>query len=260
MSDGRFVSTRREGPVWIVTIDRPEVRNALHGPAHAEMAAAFDIFAADDDLHVAILTGVGERAFCAGNDLKHQAAGGALDMPASGFAGLTRRFDVPKPIIAAVNGDALGGGFEAALACDIILAAAHARFALPEPRRGMAALAGGLLRLPGAIGIKRAMPLILTGRMVSAAEGLRLGFVSELVESGTVLDRAIALAGEIAACSPAAIRAAKEVAMRGLDLPLADAMVAQGGWSAVTAMQASPDYGEGARAFAEKRPPRWSGR
>jgi enoyl-CoA hydratase/carnithine racemase len=257
VSGYRFLSTRREGRTLIVRIERPEVLNALHAPAHGEMAAAFDAFAADDDLWVAIITGTGERAFCAGNDLKHQAAHGIEPLPPSGFAGLTSRLDLAKPVIAAVNGVAMGGGFETALACDIVVASELARFALPEPKVGMAALAGGLLRLPAAIGIKRAMPLILTGRAVTPAEGERMGFVSEVVASGREVERALAIAGEIAACGPAAVRAAKQVAMRGLDLPLAEALERQWEWPAVKAMRASPDYLEGPRAFAEKRPPRW---
>jgi crotonobetainyl-CoA hydratase len=258
VSDARFLTARREGPVLIVTIGRPEVLNALHTPAHEELAATFDAFATDDRLRAAILTGAGQRAFCAGNDLKHQATHGFGGLPPSGFAGLTSRFDLTKPLIAAVNGLAMGGGFEAALACDIVVAGEHARFALPEPRVGMAALAGGLLRLPRIIGLKRAMPLILTGRAVTAAEGDRLGFVSEVTAPGQELDRALAIAEEIAACGPAAVRAAKQVATLGLDLPLPEAMKAQWDWPAVQAMRASPDYGEGARAFAEKRPPRWA--
>jgi len=253
-----FISVRQDEHVLIVTLNRPEVLNALHAPAHAECADVFDRFAGDPALRVAIVTGAGERAFCAGNDLKYQAQGGALKMPASGFAGLSSRFDLAKPVIAAVNGLALGGGFETALACDIIIAGRHARFGLPEPRVGMAALAGGLLRLPRTIGLKRAMPLILTGRHIMAEEGYRLGFVSELTEPGRELETALGMAREIAACGPAAIRAAKQIAVRGTEMPLEQAMREQMGWPMVEAMRASPDYAEGARAFAEKRPPRWA--
>lgn len=257
MSNYRFISTKAERRTLVVTIERPEVSNALHAPAHAELAAAFDAFAADDAMWVAVVTGAGERAFCAGNDLKAQAAGRPFDMPVSGFAGLTRRFELDKPVIAAVNGLAYGGGFEITLACDIVVAGAHARFALPEPKVGMAALAGGLLRLPRAIGMKRAMPLILTGRSIAACEGERLGFISEVTEPGDEVMKALALAEEIASCGPAAIRAAKHVATRGAELPLSEAMSAQFGWPPVVAMRSSPDYVEGPRAFAEKRSPRW---
>ena len=136
-----FVKVDREGPVTIVTLNRPEVMNALHRPAHFELGQVFDEFAADPSLWVAIVTGAGNKAFSAGNDLKHQAAGGELGTPPSGFAGLTSRFDLTKPVIAAVNGVAMGGGFEIALACDLIIAAETAVFALPEPKVVLAALA-----------------------------------------------------------------------------------------------------------------------
>src|SRR5690348_174043 len=182
MADYKYCKVEREGRLLIVTLNRPEVMNALHAPAHLELAKVFDNFAADPEQWVAIITGAGERAFSAGNDLKVTAAGGArIAMPASGFAGITSRFDLDKPVIAAVNGIAMGGGFEIALACDVIVAAATAVFALPEPRVGLAALAGGLHRLPRAIGTKRALGMILTGRRVSAAEGKELGFVNDVV-------------------------------------------------------------------------------
>lgn len=258
MSEYQFISVSHEDHVFVLTLNRPEVLNALHGPAHAECAAAFDLFAADNKLRVAVVTGAGSRAFCAGNDLKSQAQGKVVKVPPSGFAGLTSRFDLNKPVIAAVNGLALGGGFETALACDIIVAGEHARFGLPEPKVGMAALAGGLLRLPRAVGIKRAMSMILTARQVSGAEGLNWGFVAEVVETGTEFERALAIAKEIACLGPAAIRAAKQVALRGSELPLDEAMKAQFDFPAVREMRSSPDYQEGARAFAEKRAPRWS--
>ena len=144
-----FIRVEREGPVTVVTLNRPEVMNALHSPAHFELDDAFNAFAADPAQWVGIVTGAGDRAFSAGNDLKHQARGGKMESPPSGFAGLTSRFDLAKPLIAAVNGVAMGGGFEIALACDIILAADTATFALPEPRVGLAALAGEDRRFRG---------------------------------------------------------------------------------------------------------------
>src|SRR5207302_8282921 len=157
-----------------------------------ELAGVWDDFAADPDLWVGIITGAGDRAFSAGNDLKHQASGGDMSgQPASGFAGLTSRFDLDKPVIAAVNGVAMGGGFEIALACDIIVASQQsALFALPEPRVGLAALAGGLQRLPRMIPLKQAMGMILTGRRVGAAEGKDLGFVTDIAPHGELMDRA----------------------------------------------------------------------
>ena len=179
--DLKFSKVTRKGPVTIVTLSRPEVYNALHTDAHFELNRVFDDFCADPAQWVAIVTGAGDKAFCAGNDLKWQAAGGKRGWDKGGFAGLTSRFDCDKPIIAAVNGVAMGGGFEIALACDLIIAADNATFALPEPRVGLAALAGGLQRLPRQIGLKRAMGMILTARHVSAREGHELGFVNEVV-------------------------------------------------------------------------------
>ncbi|WP_411288012.1 enoyl-CoA hydratase-related protein, partial [Phenylobacterium sp.] len=214
-----FIKVDREGPLTIFTLNRPEVMNALHSPAHFELGEAFDAFAADPEQWVAIVTGAGERAFSAGNDLKHQAGGGKMGSPPSGFAGLTSRFDLTKPLIAAVNGVAMGGGFEIALACDLIIAADTATFALPEPRVGLAALAGGLHRLPRQIGTKRALGMILTGRRVSAAEGLDLGFVNEVVPAAELMAAARRWAGQIIELSPMSIRASKEAVYRGLDEP-----------------------------------------
>ena len=169
--DLKFSKVTRKGPITIVTLSRPEVYNALHTDAHFELNKVFDDFSADPEQWVAIVTGAGDKAFCAGNDLKWQAAGGKRGWDTGGFAGLTSRFDCDKPIIAAVNGVAMGGGFEIALACDLIIASENATFALPEPRVGLAALAGGVHRLPRQIGLKRAMGMILTARHVSAARG-----------------------------------------------------------------------------------------
>ncbi len=164
-----FCQTERDGRIFTVTIDRPEVMNALHPPANEELTGVFDEFAADPELWVAIITGVGDRAFSAGNDLKFTAQSeGRLPIAEKGFAGLTSRFDNPKPVIAAVNGVAMGGGFEIALACDLIIASEKAVFSLPEPRVGLAALAGGMHRLPRMIPMKQAMGMLLTGRRVSA--------------------------------------------------------------------------------------------
>ena len=179
--DLKFSKVTRKGPITIITLSRPEVYNALHIDAHFELNKVFDDFSADPEQWVAIVTGAGDKAFCAGNDLKWQAAGGKRGWDKGGFAGLTSRFDCDKPIIAAVNGVAMGGGFEIALACDLIIASENATFALPEPRVGLAALAGGVHRLPRQIGLKRAMGMILTARHVSAKEGLELGFVNEVV-------------------------------------------------------------------------------
>ena len=251
----------REGHVTIITLNRPDVMNALHSPAHFEMHEALDAFAADPEQWVGIITGAGERAFSAGNDLKHQATGGEMRSPPTGFAGLTSRFDLNKPLIAAVNGVAMGGGFEIALACDIVIAAEGAVFALPEPRVGLAALAGGLHRLPRAIGVKRAMGMILTGRRVSAAEGAELGFVNEVVPAAELMVAARRWAGQIAELSPMSIRASKEAVFKGLDEPTLEAAIkGQNRYPAVSALFTSEDFVEGPLAFSQKRAPNWKGR
>ena len=253
-----FCKTERDGHLLVVTLHRPEVLNALHPPANRELAKAFDDFAADPELWVAILTGAG-RGFCAGNDLKHQATGGDMSgQPATGFAGLTGRTDLLKPVIAAVNGVAMGGGFEIALACDLIVASEDATFALPEPRVGLAALAGGIHRLPRQIGLKNAMGMLLTGRRVSAEEGQRLGFVNEVVPKGEALAGAKRWAAQILECAPLSVRASKQAAYQGLEVGLAEAM--SGHYDELRRMLKSEDFVEGPKAFAEKRPPRWKGR
>jgi enoyl-CoA hydratase/carnithine racemase len=260
MSAYQFATVTQEDRLTIVTINRPEVMNALHPPANHELAAIFDAFASDPDQWVAIITGAGDKAFSAGNDLKYQASGGAMSIPQSGFAGLTDRWDLNKPVIAAVNGMAMGGGFEIALACDLIIAAESAIFALPEPRVGLAALAGGLHRLPRQIGQKQAMGMILTGRRVAAAEGQAMGFVTDVAPAGEALARAKTWAAQILECSPMSIRASKEAIRKGLEFAsVQEAYAAQNKNDAVRAMYQSADFIEGPMAFAQKRKPNWKG-
>jgi crotonobetainyl-CoA hydratase len=233
--------------------------NALHSEAHHELEAVWDEFAARDDLWVGIVTGAGERAFSAGNDLKVQASGRRGPPARTGFAGLTLRFDLAKPLIAAVNGMAMGGGFEIALACDIIIAAENALFALPEPRVGLIAGAGGVHRLPRMIPQKQALGMILTGRRVPAAEGLALGFVNEVVPVGQALDGARRWANTILECSPMAVRASKSAVYGGLAQPTLEQAI-RTVYPAQRANMESADYIEGPRAFAEKRKPNWQNR
>jgi enoyl-CoA hydratase/carnithine racemase len=259
MTQHRFCAVADEGRLRIVTLNRPEVMNALHSEAHAELAAVWDEFAARDDLWVGIVTGAGDRAFSAGNDLKVQAAGKRGPTPPSGFAGLTTRFDLDKPLIAAVNGIAMGGGFEIALACDLVIASENAVFALPEPRVGLVAGAGGVHRLPRMIGQKQALGMILTGRRVPAAEGKTLGFVNEVVPVGEALAAAKRWAALILECSPLAVRASKQCVYDGMDAPtLREAVTTM--YPSQQRNRDSEDYVEGPKAFAEKRKPEWKNR
>ncbi|HVA82466.1 MAG TPA: enoyl-CoA hydratase-related protein [Candidatus Binataceae bacterium] len=253
-----FCLVEKSGHILTVRINRPDRLNALHPPGNAELGRVFDDFADDDNLWVAIITGEG-RGFSAGNDLRYQAEGGDRVATPRGFGGLTSRWNLTKPVIAAVNGIAMGGGFEIALACDLIIASDRAVFALPEPKVGLAALAGGLIRLPRQIGVKRALHMILTGRHVPAQEGKELGFVNVVVPHEQLMERALELAHQILACSPLSIRASKDVVYRGLDTAsLRDSMEAD--YASVRALRKSEDFIEGPRAFAEKRAPSWKGR
>jgi crotonobetainyl-CoA hydratase len=261
----QFIVVRRSSGVTTITLNRPEVMNAIHSPMHAELADALDAFAADAKQRVCVLTGAGERAFCAGSDLKYAASSdsgvgeGKRAYPPSGYGGIAERFDLTKPVIAAVNGVALGGGFEIVLACDLVIASDTALFGLPEPLVGAIALGGGLHRLPRQIGMKPALGIILTGRKVGAPEGKALGVVNEVVaptELSAAVDR---WAAQILRCSPIAIQASKEVAYRGLAEPsLADAMRRQRDYAGFRAWLESEDLREGPRAFAQKRPPNWA--
>ena len=253
-----FCLVEKKDHIMTVRINRPDRLNALHPPGNAELGEVFDDFAADDDMWVAIITGEG-RGFSAGNDLRYQAEGGERVPMPRGFGGLTSRFDLHKPVIAAVNGVSMGGGFEIALACDLIIASEKAMFALPEPKVGLAALAGGLNRLPRQIGPKRALGMILTGRHVSPEEGKELGFVNEVVPHDELMDAAVRWANLILECAPLSIRASKDVVYKSLDsASLQDSMEAQ--YDSVKAMVGSEDFVEGPKAFSEKRPPNWQGK
>lgn len=256
---GDLIKVDRDGRLTIITINRPDARNALNAAAQREMAAAMDAFAEDDDQWVVIVTGAGDKAFCAGHDLKQQAESGDMFTPTSGFGGLTARDTLTKPVIVAANGPAFGGGFEMVLAADIVVAVESAFFALPEPLVGLAALAGGIQRLPRIVGTTRAMGMLLTGRRVPAREALEMGLVNEVAQAD-VLAAACRWADQIIACSPMSIRATKQAVRHGEALGALDAMQQQWSLSAIRAMLASHDAIEGPRAFAEKRKPDWQGR
>ncbi|MFP6627980.1 MAG: enoyl-CoA hydratase-related protein [Myxococcota bacterium] len=255
-----YCKVEKDGRILTVTLNRPERLNALHPPANSELGEIFDEFADDPELWVAIITGEG-RGFCAGNDLKFQAEGKmkGVEVPTRGFGGLTARYDCDKPVIAAVNGVAMGGGFEIALACDLIIASEDAKFALPEPRVGLAALAGGIHRLPRQIGMKHAMGMMLTGRRVSAREGHELGFVNEVVPAAELMATARHWAEQICECAPLSVRASKQAAMQGMAYGTIEAAM-DAKYDGIREMVKSDDFIEGPRAFAEKRKPAWKGR
>jgi enoyl-CoA hydratase/carnithine racemase len=253
-----FLRYEKRDRIAFVTLNRPEVMNALHPPAGEELATVWDDVVADPDVWVAILTGSGDRAFSAGNDLKWTAANAETRWPKSGFGGLTARTDLVKPLIAAVNGVALGGGLELALACDIVIAADHATLGLPEPRVGLMAAAGGVHRLPRSIPLKIAMGMLLTGKSITAVEAATLGLVNEVVPLADLLPTAERWARTICECSPLSVQATKQCAYEGLGRPLAEAMSIR--YPAATRLFKSDDLREGPRAFAEKRKPNWQGR
>lgn len=249
-----------------ITINRPDRLNAMDSLAHLQLSEALDRLADDPAVRAIILTGAGQKAFSVGRDLKELAEVEKMDAVSRSevedrwakITRLTDRFDYPKPIIARVQGLALGGGFELALACDLIIASQSASFAMPEPRRGLIPFAGGVHRLPRHIPLKTAMGYLLTGRSMSAARAYELGLVNEVVPDDK-LDEVIAgWIADIIACAPLSIRSIKQCVSDGLGLPLADAMKAT--YPAEEARKTSQDTLEGPRAFAEKRPPRWTGR
>uniref|UniRef100_A0A2A4Z027 Enoyl-CoA hydratase n=1 Tax=OCS116 cluster bacterium TaxID=2030921 RepID=A0A2A4Z027_9PROT len=253
-----FCVVQKDGHLTIITMNRPEVMNALHYEADLELNDVFDDFRDDPSQWVAIITGAGDRAFSAGNDLKAQAkVKGQRQLPKGGFAGFSMRTDINKPVIAAVNGFAMGGGFEVALACDIVIAAENATFALPEPRVGLAALAGGTVRLPMLIGWQRAMGILLTGRRVEAREGAELGFVTAVAKPGQALAVAREWASQIMECSPVAVQASKSVAHAAFYGDGFEELLHRN-FSVIREMRTSKDYLKGPAAFAEKRNPNWT--
>jgi len=253
------VLRERRGHVEIITINRPEARNAINGAVSQAMSAAFDELADDADAWVVVLTGSGDKAFSAGMDLKafSSGEGGAIIGATGGFAGIAKR-DFPKPIIAAVNGSALAGGCEIVLSCDLVVAAEHATFGIPEVKRGLIAGAGGLIRLPKRLPMAVALELALTGDPIDAHRALALGLVNRVVPAGELLPQSLELADRIAQNAPLAVRHSKAVMRHSADVSEEE------GWklndAAVGVVFSSADAMEGPIAFAEKRAPNWQGK
>lgn len=261
MPDSGFkhCKVERRDQILTITLNRPEVLNAMNPEAHFELDEVFDLYAADPDIHVAIITGAGDRAFCVGTDLKELARTGDHRKPPGGFCGITTRFNLYKPVIAAVNGLCLGGGTEIVAGCDLAIASDRAEFGLPEPRVGLAALGGGALqRLAREMPMKDAMMLVLTGKRINAREAQRISLINDVVPHNALMDAARKLAGDILACAPLAVQASKQVMLQSRDMALQASMKAS--YTAARQMLASQDALEGPRAFAEKRQPRWTGR
>lgn len=254
MTEEVFVTV--EDGIQTITINRPESRNAMTLVAAKLIAAALDELDARDDLRIGILTGTG-NSFCAGMDLKGFLRGERPSLPDRGFGGLTKR-PPKKPLIAAVEGYALAGGFELVMACDLVVAAENAQFGVPEVKRGLAAAAGGLVRLPRQLPYRVAMELILTGDMFPAPRAYAYGLVNRLTKPGEALAEAKKLAQSIAANGPLSVAASKRVVVESQDWP-ADEL-----WERQAALTehifSSADAREGSAAFAEKRKPVWQGK
>jgi enoyl-CoA hydratase len=242
--------------ILIITINRPKAKNAVNAAVSRGLADAMDRLDDDAGLSVAILTGAG-GSFCAGMDLKAFAAGEPVRDPVRGFAGLVER-PPAKPLIAAVEGWALGGGFEIVLACDLVTAGKSARFGLPEVRRGLAARGGGVFRLPRRLPHVLAMELIVTGAALDAPRAEHFGLVNRLVDDGQALAAALELAAQVAANAPMSVRASKAVALDSADWPLAEGFQRQRAY--LEPVFASEDAAEGVTAFRERRVPVWQDR
>ena len=255
----QYCTVERRDHILTVTLNRPEVLNAMNPAAHFELDEVFDLYASDSEMRIAIITGAGDRAFCVGTDLKELSRTNDHRKPPGGFCGITTRFDLYKPVIAAVNGLCLGGGAEIVAACDIAIASDNAEFGLVEPRVGLAALGGGALqRLAREMPMKNAMMMILTGKRISAQEALRTSFINQVVPQCDLMSSARELAMEILKCAPLAVQASKQVMLQSLATPdLKKTMKTR--YELAEVMLKSQDAIEGPLAFAEKRTPKWTG-
>jgi len=261
--DYEHIIVERKEHLLIVRLNRPEVLNALHPYIQLELGQVFNEFEDDPNMWIAILTGVGEKAFSAGADLKW-AATTSVEEQREAYAKvrnqagyLIRNFRITKPLIAAVNGLAFGGGFELALSCDLIIAAENAAFCLPEPVVGRVPSGGGIHRLVRQIPYHVAMDILFTRKRMSAQEGVQLGFVKEVVPFNQLIEEAEKIATLIMEGSPLAIRTIKQMAIDGLQMTLKEALFAN--FPLFTKFLQSHDFIEGPKAFAEKRKPVWKG-
>ena len=246
----------KRGQVAYVTINRPERLNACDADTYAALAAAWTRYQSDDEMRVAILTGTGDRAFCAGSDIRAESFGRADLAPGNGLFPVMNALE--KPVIAAINGHCNGGGLEQALACDIRVAAEHAQFGLGEVLLGVLPGGGGTQRLPRLIPLGRALELLYTGARIDAAEALRLGLVDHVVPATQLQEKCATIALAICRGAPLAVEKIREAALRGLDRPLAEGLALEA--ELFDFLRATADAKEGAQAFAEKRPPHWQGR
>jgi crotonobetainyl-CoA hydratase/dehydration protein DpgD len=265
--DGPRVRYEKRGRVASVTLDRPRVLNAMDRRMHEELAEVWDDFERDDELWLAVLTGAGEHAFSVGQDLTELAertADGTAEPATFGSRGgpgwprLTERFELAKPVLARVDGYALGGGFELALACDVIVASDRSSFGLPEARLGLIAGAGGVFRLTRQLPFRTALGYLMTGRHLPAGRAYELGLVNEVVPADRLDEAVQGWVDDILRCAPLAVRAIKQAALASATLPLEQAFTARYPWE--DRRMRSADAREGPLAFVHKRPPTWQGR